>query len=67
MPEDLPFNCTVCGAPFGLNPRLRLWLTGNVPASEFPKVPVCWVCARLRASVDLDAARDHAWMEKDGA
>jgi hypothetical protein len=57
MPENpaSPFLCTVCGGEFGPNPRVTRWLSGTVPAREFPKVCLCWVCARLNASVAKEA------------
>jgi len=54
--SEAPFVCTVCGADFGVNPRLARWLTGKVSAREFRKVCLCWVCARLQATVAAEAA-----------
>jgi len=58
MTESEPtFTCTVCGGPFGINPRVERWFTGNIPVREFRKVCLCWVCARLTASVAAESAQ----------
>jgi hypothetical protein len=65
LSEESPWYCTVCGGEFGSNPRVRKWFCGAVRPSEFPKVTLCWVCARLAASVALEAAEMRGMCDHD--
>jgi len=55
MTEAKPFTCSVCGDRFGVTPRLGRWLAGGRSLGEWSMVCLCWVCTRLKASVDAEA------------
>jgi hypothetical protein len=61
------FLCVVCGATFHLTPRLERWLRGAGPPGDALKANMCWVCTRLRSSVEAEAAQmAEALKECDG-
>lgn len=59
-PTDL--TCEACGENYPLNsPRVRKALTTK-RAADCEAAKLCWVCARLKYSADVEAAEtEKAW------